>query len=187
MINLELSNYDYIKYQTFRDKIDNCGAVKTMEDILVDINCTKLYKGRQIMKTTDIMYKEYVERYFRCLNLLKDYKLYNQYFDKLINLDNYNIEFESTFKEMSANEIKSKKQNKTKTKRNKPKNVYIEAISKDLFTGDTIYIYDNFFTGDTITSNTRLDLNELNKPKRKQKEDKILYPLKLGTLIFKKK
>lgn len=187
MINLELTNYDYIKYQTFRDKIDNYGVIKTMEDILIDINCTKLYKGRQIIKTTDIMYKEYVERYLRCLNLLKDYILYNQYFDKLINLDNYNIEFESTFKEINVNETKSKKQNKSKTKRNKPKNIYIEAISKDLFTGNDIYIYDNFFTGDTINTNTRLDLNELNKPKQKQKKDKITYPLKLGTLIFKKK
>ena len=73
------------------------------------------------------------------------------------------------------NPYKQKIQNnktKTKTKKTIP-NKFVKAVTKDLFTGEDIYVYENLKTGEIIKSKNPNLLDELNAPKEKEKKTKV--------------
>ena len=106
-----------------------------------------------------------------------NFKIYNEYVDKLINRHIENILFEFN------NPIPKKKPTNSKKQKAKP-NKWIKAETNDLFTGQIRYIYENLKTGEIITSGNPNLLEELNT--KKQKKEKIQQPKVISTegLIF---
>lgn len=105
---------------------------------------------------------------FRITNFIT----YNQYLDKLIAQDKANKDFESNY----TLPVKKEAQKKNTRVSNK----YIRTITYDMFTNEEQYLYENFKTGDSFISKNPNLLDELNKPKTKDKviTQKITLKLK---------
>lgn len=171
-INTNYPNYEGARYYSYEQELK-----QKPEDVcnrLLDyLDCSKLNKdGIQLNKTTNLMYEEHCYKYIRHLFRITDFVLYNQYLDKLINLDAANKEFESTY----TPPVKGKA---TKKKSNKAENKYIKTITYDIFTNEEQYIYENPKTGDSIISKNPNLLDTLNNKPKKQKEVVQTITLKL--------
>lgn len=134
-------------------------------DILFDLDCTRIYKSGRPMMIEYPRYKLLIAEYFRFLNKITDYEVYNLYFDKLVNLHVNNILFEFN------NPIAKKKPTQSKKQKARP-NIWTKAETTDLFTGETRYIYENHKTGEILTSGNPDLLDELNA-KRTKRTSKI--------------
>lgn len=142
---------------------------KTLDNLLSDLDCTRIYKSGRPMMIEYPQYKTTIIRFIKLLNKIPGYSIYNKYIDKLINRHVENIFFEFN------NPIVKKKPTNSKKQRVKP-NKWIKAETTDLFTGQIRYIYENLKTGEIITSGNPDLLEELNKKKQKKqpKEPKII-------------
>lgn len=170
-IDTNYPNYEGYRYYAYEQELIN-EPEANCEAILKDIDCTKLMKnGMQFHKTTDSMYDENCYRYIRHLFRIKDFIKYNQYLDKLIAQDIANKDFES-------NLISPVKKEPAK-KNTRVSNKYIKTITYDMFTNEEQYLYENFKTGDSFISKNPNLLDELNKPKTKNKEIAQTITLKL--------
>lgn len=181
--------YPYIDYRRWLER-----NVQTQEDIISKLNdllsnmdCTRDYSTGRPMMTTYANYSMFLEDYFYYLLKLDNQLIYNAYIERLLNnhVRNKTFEYEHPYLD------KYSKPKETKAKR-KPKieNKYVRRETKDLFTGEIIYFYENPKTGDSIESKDPNLLEELNAPKRKKKEIKTkttAVPLSAMTFSFAKK
>ena len=180
--------YPYIDYRRWLDR-----NVQTKEDIINKLNnllssmdCTRDYATGRPMMTSYANYSIFLEDYFYYLLKLDNQFIYNQYIEKLINTHIRNKTFEYEYPYLD----KFNKSKEIKTKKTKVENKYLRRETKDLFTGESIYFYENLKTGDSIKSKDPNLLEELNKPKRNKKETKtktIAVPLSAMTFSFAKK
>ena len=173
MLNITIDrnyhNYDGISYYSYEHLL-HTPVKKALDNILSDIDATKLYKGKQIIPTNCWRYEDLVERYIRLLFTipLYDYVLYNNYVDLLLQRHKDNLDFEALYKEPQP---VTKSKAKTSKKKKVP-NMYVRSETHNVFTGEVMYDYTNFATGDSFVSDNPNLLDELNAPKKKKKEPK---------------
>lgn len=179
-INTNYPNYDSLIYYTSYEYDINKDYIEVLDELLKDLDCTKLYKGKQIISTNSIAYKDKIDRFIRISFRIpiKEYIIYNNYINKLLNVHNNNIEFEEELNKEIINIP-----NKTKRKK-KVANQYVRMETHNLFTGELEYDYTNFATGHTIYSKNPNLLEELNAPKKKNKPKKLPKE-HFGKIIFK--
>lgn len=164
MIWFKYDNFDYIKWKTYNAKLDSKGIIGLLEDLLDDLN---VQKGFAIVDS--FMYIETIGVYFRTLNKLSDYILYNIYFDKLIKLDEDNREIERISEELRNskhnNDIKRQKPVKRKKK-----GKTIISRSTDIFDGSDVYVIDDITNGTIkVSHDIPEELKETNKKEKKKK------------------
>ena len=164
MIWFEYDNFDYIKWKTYNAKLDNKGIIGLIEDLLDDLD---VQKGFAIVDS--FMYIETIGVYFRTINKLSNYILYNKYLDKLIKLDENNREIERIREELRNskynNDIK-----RQKPVRKKKKGRTVISRSTDLFDGSDVYIVDDTNNGTIkVLHDIPEELKETNKKEKKKK------------------
>lgn len=170
MIWFEYDNFDYIKWKTYNAKLDNKGIIGLIEDLLDDLD---VQKGFAIVDS--FMYIETIGVYFRTINKLSNYILYNKYLDKLIKLDEDNREIERIREELRNskhnNDIK-----RQKPIRKKKKGRTVISRSTNIFDGSDVYIVDDTNNG---TIKVLHDIpEELKETNKKEKKKKILKEYK---------
>ncbi|MBP3201295.1 MAG: hypothetical protein J6M39_06570 [Lachnospiraceae bacterium] len=170
-INTSYPNYDGIQYYKY-ENLFQTPVKETLNNLLAELDCSKLCAGKIIIPTNSFRYDEVVETYIRILFRIPiyNYILYNEYVEKLLNRHNENLEFESNYVEPKVEKTKGKIKS---TRKSKPANVYVRTETYNLFTGELEYDYTNFATGDSFISSDPNLLEELNAPKRKKKEKKV--------------
>lgn len=176
-------NYPTIDYLSWGN-IKNCKSdndiIKVLNSYLKDLDCNKKLNGKFITKTNSFIYKDYLSFYYYYLVKLKNQILYNNYLNKLIDLHLNNINIEQTL--TSIDYYNNKKVKKTKSKM--PPNKFFKAETKDLFTGESQYIYTNFNTKEEIISSNPNLLDKLNNKNKNNKKEKGVS-MSLITFNFK--
>lgn len=174
----EESVIDYCNWRNIKDiKTDN-DICEILNLLLIYLDCSRMLSGMPINRTTNIRYKDELGEYWYYLLKFNNQLLYNEYFDKLINLHTKNIIVENS-------RIKEVKPKVTKTKKAKVENKYFRYTTKDMFTNEEVFVYRNPKTGDEITSTNPDLLEELNKPKEKVRKRAV--DVSFMTFSFKKK
>ena len=102
----------------------------------------------------------------------------NDYITKIIDFHKNNIIIEAT----RYNNLKKPETKKSKGK-SKP-NKFVRQVTKDIFTGETVYVYTNLKTGETIKSTDGNKLDELNAKKKAKKEKTSYVPMSAMTFKF---
>lgn len=169
-INVEFNvpNIEYFDWQRLNNCLTDEDIVFVLEDYLTKLDCTIEYSSGRPMMTTYPMYQNHKDMYYYYLLKIKNQYLYNLYLDKLCQKEYNNIVFELEH----PYRVKQEKTNtKSKVKKTIP-NKFVKAITKDLFTGEEIYVYENLKTGEIIKSKNPDLLDELNAPKKKEKKQR---------------
>lgn len=169
-ISIDITDFDEVKWFIFIDNLKD--IYKSLNSILNDLDCTLEYKGKPFRSIKDPMYKVNMCKYFKFLYRITNPFTYNIWFQKLIDRHSDNVIYENNIKEK---EVMLKSGDK---KNSLVPNKFIKAESKDLFTGETIYIYDNPKTGESIRSDdpnllSVLNSKEYKKKARKEKKEKV--------------
>ena len=181
VIDTNYPNYSYNETEKYFYILNKFNTIEgSINYILSDLDCTRLTKdGKRICTTNSFMYENYVYLYIRFLLRIKDYALYNKYYELLLSIHNNNLKFEETFIEKPV--IKNNK--KTKTKKQKVDNKFIRKITYDLFTNEPYYIYFNPKTGEEINSDNPDLLDELNNKKKNVRKVSKMVSVPTG-IIF---
>lgn len=169
-IDIEYIEVGLVNWRTFPsydNDFDTCCELERM--LNSELNCTRVYNGVVFRTIHSYNYKYYCYIYYRLLLSLKNQLLYNKYVDKLIDNHNINIEMYLNTKEDCTPKTKKKK---TTTRKKKDK--YIRETTTDIFTGETIYVYENTTTGEQITSKDGSLLYSLNGKVAKKKKNKAM-------------
>lgn len=175
---------DYFYWKYIKNTKFDKDIIEILEDILINLDCTKEIDCGRICTTNMPRYKNYLSDYYYYIIKFSNQLLYNKYIDKLIKRHIDNIIFEYN------NPIIINNKQKVKRKR-KIKNEYIKNTFKDLFSNDIKYLYANPFTKDEIISDDPNLLNILNNKKDNKKNNKkkiksVGVPIELMTFSFKK-
>lgn len=176
---------DYGFYKNIKEYHNDNDLCNILDDMIFDLDCTREIPCGRILMTHYPMYQTKLNNYYFYLSRLQNQILYNKYLDKLINTHNYNLIFEYF---NPIKQVTTAASTKIKKKTKKP-NKFIKQITTDLYTGEEIYIYENFKTGEIIESKNPNLLDELNAPKKKEKIKKVKYigvPLDAMTFSFDK-
>lgn len=174
----EESIIDYCNWRNIKDTKTDNDICEILNLLLIYLDCSRMLSGMPINRTTNIRYKDELGEYWYYLLKFNNQLLYNEYFDKLINLHTKNIIVEHS-------RIKEDKPKITKTKKAKVENKYFRYTTKDMFTNEEVFVYRNPKTGDEITSTNPDLLEELNKPKEKVRKRAV--DVSFMTFSFKKK
>lgn len=167
-VNIDIPNINYFDWQRFTDCRTDEDIIVVLNDYLKKLDCTIEYSSGRPMMTTYPMYETYKGMFYYYLLKLNNQLLYNHYINKLCQREYNNIIFELE----NPYRVKQEKSKiKTKTKKTIP-NRFVKAVTKDLFTGEEVYVYENLKTGEIIKSKNPDLLNELNSPKKKEKKQK---------------
>lgn len=169
---------DYCNWRNIKDTKTDNDICEMLNLLLIYLDCSRMLSGMPINRTTNIRYKDELGEYWYYLLKFNNQLLYNEYFDKLINLHTKNIIVENS-------RIKEVKPKVTKTKKDKVENKYFRYTTKDMFTNEEVFVYRNPKTGDEITSTNPDLLEELNKPKEKVRKRAV--DVSFMTFSFKKK
>ena len=169
---------DYCNWRNIKDTKTDNDICEMLNLLLIYLDCSRMLSGMPINRTTNIRYKDELGEYWYYLLKFNNQLLYNEYFDKLINLHTKNIIVENS-------RIKEVKPKVTKTKKPKVENKYFRYTTKDMFTNEEVFVYRNPKTGDEITSTNPDLLEELNKPKEKVRKRAV--DVSFMTFSFKKK
>lgn len=171
-LNINYPNIDYVYFRQIKPYKNDADLVNILNDIISILDCSIIYSSGRLINTNNFIYKSKLSDYYFYLTKLNNQFIYNEYIDKLIDIHIKNIIFEYN------NPIQSKTKNKTKTKKTKEKlvNKYNKIVTRDLFTNEKIYIYENPKTGDKFESKDPTLLDSLNnKPKKeKVKQNKVV-------------
>lgn len=165
--NIEVGLVNWRTFPTYDNDFDTCCELERM--LNSELNCTRVYNGVIFRTIHSYNYKYYCYIYYRLLLSLRNQLLYNKYVDKLIDNHNINIEMYLNTKEDCTPKTKKKK-NTTRKKKDK----YIRETTTDIFTGETIYVYENTTTGEQITSKDGSLLDSLNSKVAKKKKSKAM-------------
>lgn len=171
-LNINYPNIDYVYFRQIKPYKNDADLVNILNDIISILDCSIIYSSGRLINTNNFIYKSKLSDYYFYLTKLNNQFIYNEYIDKLIDIHIKNIIFEYN------NPIQSKTKNKTKTKKTKEKlvNKYNKIVTRDLFTNEKMYIYENPKTGDKFESKDPTLLDSLNnKPKKeKVKQNKVV-------------
>lgn len=176
---------DYGYYRSLAICNDDAEIINILNSILLDINCTREYDCGRPCMTNQFNYIAGISRYYYYLLKLTNQIIYNEYIDKLIkrHIDNLIFEYEHPY----VPKVKNKSKVKSKNKKSNIK--YEKFITRDIFTGDEVYIYENIKTKEIIESDNPDLLEELNSPTKKVTKHKnsnikdLIEPKKGGVPI----
>ena len=178
--SIEIKPYvidNYGKFKNIKEFHNDNDICNILNDYLNKLDCSKTCEGMQIVKLSSFNYTNFMSEYMFYIKFFINYYLYNIYYDKIIDRHIKNILYEYN---NPINNIAKSKSKKNK----KAKNVYVRYTTKDIFTNDITYIYENLFTGDRIESSNPNLLDELNKPKVKKKKEKVNKVVSLNCMTF---
>lgn len=169
-IDTSYPNYDAIQYYNFEYLLQT-PVKEVLDGLLKELDSTIMCKNMQVLPPSSWHYSDIVNKFIRILFRipLYDYKMYNEYVNLLYARHKENIEFEETLIELRK--IPEKSTNKT-TKKKRIPNKFVRTETHNLFTGELMYDYTNFATGENIISDNPNLLEELNAPKKKNKAKK---------------
>lgn len=181
ILNANYPIVDYGYWRSIKEYYNDSDICNILDYLLKNLDCTKEYTSGRPLMTTYPTYNNRISEYIYYISKLVNQFLYNEYIDKLAKRHYDNIEFEL------ANPYKSKEKNKRNTKKKSAPNKFIKQNTIDLFTGENVYVYENFKTKEVIKSNNPDLLNELNSVKKKKETKIVGVPLSAMTFNFKNK
>lgn len=129
-------NFDELHWYKFTSNLDKYGTIGYAEEILKDMDVSK-----GIYTTDSFMYKELIDTFYRIINRIPDFTLYNNFVTKCLEQHERNIEYEKQRKTIKTNEEVKR------TKRNKRISKQIIHHTHDLFDNSDIYIVDDMSNG----------------------------------------
>ena len=119
----EESVIDYCNWRNIKDTKTDNDICEILNLLLIYLDCSRMLSGMPINRTTNIRYKDELGEYWYYLLKFNNQLLYNEYFNKLINLHTKNIIVEHS-------RIKEDKPKATKTKKPKVKNCFFVVRKK---------------------------------------------------------
>lgn len=184
-------NVDYIFWRSIISYNNDNDIANILNSLLKELDCTREYSCGRPCMTKQFNYSDNIYKYYYYLIKFNNQLLYNNYVDKLIkrHIDNIVFEYENPYIPKS---IKSKANKRNKLAPNK----FERLVTRDIFNGETIYVYENIRTKERIESTNPNLLEELNNPKKKKvvKDKKVKIDIRKGavpisamTFSFKKK
>lgn len=162
-LEVELKDNDYSKWRSYNQEGQYDCIDSILNHYLYELDCTKEYKSGRPMMTNFPIYKIRLSDYLFWLLKIENAIQYNINLDNLIqrHINNLIFEHEHPY-------VKPISKKKTSTKK-KSKLGWMRQITKDMFDNRTIYVYQNISTGEMIRSYNPDMLEELNKPKKKER------------------
>jgi hypothetical protein len=176
--NIEIPELDQYLWRQYIQELEDKGLVQCLNSCIKLLDCSIIYSSGRPMSIYYPIYDKAISKYYWLLLKIEDPVIYNFYLDLLIDTHEGNITFEQTYKPISHEKVKEA------VKKSRLENKYYRRETKDLFTNETIYIYDNPKTNHTIKSTRHDLLDELNAPKRKEKRNRDIIPLSSMTFKF---
>lgn len=163
-LKINYPRLDYRKWQDISYKESNNSIREILHNLLVKLDCTIEYTSGRPMMTTYPIYEQYVNEYYYWLCKVTNVISYNTWLEMLLkrHIDNLIFEYENP-KKLPVKGKSSKKLG------------WVKQITRDLFTGEERYIYQNLDNGDYINSedpNLLIILNEKQKKKGCVKNNK---------------
>lgn len=152
--------------------------IAIIDETFKDLDCSKMVDNIPLIIINSQRYKNTLSDIYYYINKLENILIQNDYITKIIDFHKNNIIIEAT----RYNNLKKPEIKKSKSK-NKP-NKFVRQVTKDMFTGETIYIYTNLKTGETIKSTDGNKLDELNAKKKAKKEKSVGVPMSAMTFKF---
>jgi hypothetical protein len=141
--------------------------INIIDSKIAEMDCSKLVDGMPLVIIASQKYKNILSDIWYYLNKLENNLLHNDYISRIIENHQNNIIIET---ERYERPVLKDKKGKSKAKPNR----FIRTQTKDLFTGEIVYIYENLKTGERIKSSDGNMLDELNKKaKTKTKTAKV--------------
>lgn len=177
-IKVDFPIIDYNSWKRTYDYHNDNDLLCILNMLLKQLDATREINGQRVTMTNYFSYIETLNKYYRYLVCINNQIFYNIYLDKLIKRHTDNIYYE-------YNNPIIKNTTKKVNRKNLP-NKFFRYITKNLFTGENIYIYENPRTKEKIESDNANLLDELNAPKRKIKNKVINIPLNAMTFNFNK-
>lgn len=152
--------------------------ITLIDETFTELDCSKLVSGMPLIIINSQRYKNALSDIYYYVNRLENILIQNEYITKIIDFHKNNIIIEAT----RYNNLKKPetKKSKSKTKPNK----FVRQVTKDMFTGETLYVYTNLKTGETIKSTDRNKLDELNAKKKVKREKSVGVPMSAMTFKF---
>lgn len=181
----DIDNNNYSKYQKFDNEDDVIYHIYYLIG-KITANSQSVINNKLLCPVNSFMYNNYLSDLYYYLLQIKNPIKYNDVIAKIINCHKCNVIFQNEF---NCNKVE---QSVPKKKSKKIPNKFFRAVSRNIFTGDTIYVYKNPKTEEIIESKDPNLLDELNSKKKvtktKTKKAKgYSVPLKNITFSFKKK
>lgn len=167
MIWFEPYNFnDKFRWDTYNALLEKYGIIGYLEEILKDIDVTKGFAS-----VDSFSYLENISNYYRTLNKLDNYIIYNEYLQKIIDKDEANREIERLHEEQRRNKVikDNNKQKRAKRRKNPRINV---STSRDIFDNSIVYIVDDLDNGISKVTKTN--------PLENQKDYKDLKGIKFN-------
>lgn len=149
-----------------------------INDMFKELDCSKLINNIPLVTINSPRYENALSDIYYYINHFGNCIIHNDLIDKLIETHKNNIVIES----LRYNIIKKPESKKPKSK-SKP-NKFVRQVTKDIFTGEIIYIYTNLKTGETIKSTDGNKLDELNAKKKVKREKSTAVPMSAMTFKF---
>lgn len=152
--------------------------VDIINETFRDLDCSRLVDNMPLIIINSQRYKNALSDIYYYINKLENNLTHNDFITKIIDFHKNNIIIEAT----RYNNLKKPETKKSKSKA-KP-NKFVRQITKDMFTGEVIYVYTNLKTGETIKSTDGNKLEELNAKKKAKKEKYVGVPMSAMTFKF---
>lgn len=168
ILDLEINKMS-AKFLEKHDTEEDC--INAAEKVLKCLDCSVILNCGKIMSVGTPKYNRTLSEFKYYLDGINDSGIRNNLLLKLKLLHMDNIIFDNKyFKELKQQEEinKNKKKNKTKKKKG-----WIKQITKDMFTGEEIYMYTNLKTGEIIKDTNPNLLETLNAKPVKKKVKKV--------------
>lgn len=152
--------------------------ITIIDETFKDLDCSKTVDNMPLIIINSQRYKNALSDIYYYINKLENILIQNDYITKIIDFHKNNIIIEAT----RYNNLKKPETKKSKGK-SKP-NKFVRQVTKDIFTGETVYVYTNLKTGETIKSTDGNKLDELNAKKKAKKEKTSYVPMSAMTFKF---
>lgn len=85
-IKIEYPNIEYNDWKRTKEFNTDNDICNILDKILTNLNCKRVYEGKRVIMTTYPVYQMFINEYYYYLIKMANQFIYNQYFDKLINL-----------------------------------------------------------------------------------------------------
>ena len=152
--------------------------IDIINETFKDLDCSRLVDNIPLIIINSQRYKNALSDIYYYINKLENNLVHNDFITKIIDFHKNNIIIEVT----RYNNLKKPETKKSKSK-SKP-NKFVRQVTKDMFTGEVIYVYTNLKTGETIKSTDGNKLEELNAKKKVKRERSAGVPMSAMTFKF---
>ena len=143
-----------------------------------ELDCSRLVDNMPLIIINSQRYRNALSDIYYYINKLENNLIHNEFITKIIEFHKNNIIIEAA----RYNNLKKPETKKSKSKA-KP-NKFVRQVTKDIFTGEVIYVYTNLKTGEVIKSTDGNKLEELNAKKKAKKEKSAGVPMSAMTFKF---